>query len=142
MTLEEALRAFRADHDLNARFSTMSAEAQRHYEWHDMMHILFGLGTAMRQEAQADGWTLLGTDITRRELRAFDALPEEKALIAELGWWAILKGYLRAVPDYVRIALRARKLSMKWRWSDNAEYRNWKVCDIRREFGIERALAG
>ncbi len=141
LTLEEALEAFRQEHGLDEKYRDMRPEAQHHYELHDMVHVLFGLDTSMRQEAQADGWTLLGTDISRRDIREFFDLPEERELIDELGWWAITKGYLRAIPDYFRIAWQSRKLRKKWRWSDNAQYRRTTVEAIRREFGIGRALA-
>lgn len=142
LTLGEALLVFRKEHGLDAKYRDMRQEAQHHYELHDMVHVLWGLDTSMRQEAQADGWTLLGTDISRRDIREFFDLPEEKELIDELGWWAIAKGYVRAIPDYFRIFWQSRKLRKKWRWSDNAAYRSKRVDDIRREFGIRRALAG
>ncbi|MDJ0644199.1 MAG: hypothetical protein QNJ15_15405 [Erythrobacter sp.] len=141
LTLDEALATFRQEHDLDAKYRDMRKEAQMHFERHDIVHVLFGLDTSIRQEAQADGWTLFGTDISRRDIGEFFDLPEEKALIDEIGWWAITKAYFRGVPDYFRIAWQSRKLSKKWRWSDNAAYRSMRVAEIRREFGIRRALA-
>ena len=140
-TLEEALFEFRRAHGLDEKYAAMRAEAQTHYEHHDMVHVLFGLDTTMRQEAQADGWTIFATDITRRDIREFFALPEEKQLVAQLGIWSIAKGYLLAIPDFIRIAWRSRRLKRKWRWTENAAYRSMKVGAIRREFGIDRALA-
>lgn len=140
LTLEEALEAFRKQHGLDEKYRDMRPEAQHHYELHDIVHVLWGLDTSMRQEAQADGWTLLGTDISRKDIREFFDLPEEKELIDELGWWAIIKGYVSAIPDYARIFRQSRKLAKKWRWSDNAGYRTRRVEEIRREFGIVRAL--
>ena len=141
LLLQHAIEAFRAEHGLQARFATMSANAQRHYEWHDMVHVLFGLGTSMREEAQADGWTYFGTDIASTQWTEFDELPEEMALVKELGTWAITRGYLLAIPDYLTIAWRARRLERKWPWSDNDAYRSCPVGELRREFGIDRALA-
>ncbi len=141
LTLDEALQSFRKENGLDEKYRDMRPEAQHHFERHDIVHVLFGLDTSIRQEAQADGWTLFGTDISRRDIRDFFDLPEEKELIDEIGWWAITKAYFRGVPDYFRIAWQSRRLRKKWRWADNSEYRSSTVGAIRREFGIERALA-
>jgi len=141
LTLEDALVAFRREHDLDAKYRDMREEAQIHFERHDIVHVLFGLDTSIRQEAQADGWTVFGTDISRRDISEFFGLPEEKELVDEIGWWAIIKAYFRGVPDYFRIAWQSRKLTKKWRWNENAAYRSQRVSDIRREFGIGQALA-
>lgn len=141
LTLDEALDAFRKEHDLDAKYRGMRAGAQMHFERHDMVHVLFGLDTSIREEAQADGWTIFGTDISLRDIGEFLKLPEEKELIEEIGWWEITKAYFRGVPDYVRIAWQSRKLRKKWRWSENAAYRTKRVAEIRQEFGIRRALS-
>ncbi len=141
LTLEKALLTFRHEHGLEGKYQDLSADAQAHYERHDIIHVLFGLDTSMRQEAQADGWTLLASDISWNDIRTFMRLPEEKELITELGWWSITKTFVRALPDYLGMAWRARRMRKKWRWSDNAQYRNARVADIREEFGITRTLA-
>ncbi|WP_040464164.1 hypothetical protein [Erythrobacter sp. NAP1] len=141
LTLAEALVAFRQHHGLHQKYADMREGAKAHFERHDMVHVLFGLDTSIRQEAQADGWTLFGTDISLRDVRDFMDLPEEKELIKEVGWATIAKGCLRAITDYPVIAWKSRKLRRKWRWSDNADYRSWTVARIRREFWIERALS-
>lgn len=141
LSLDEALAVFRADHGLDEKYASMRPEAQSQFERHDIVHVLFGLDTSMSQEAQADAWTIFGTDISRRDIGAFFALPEEKELIEEIGWWSVVKGYLAAIPHFVRIAWRSRRLARKWRWSDNARYRDKTVAAIRQEFGIDRALA-
>lgn len=141
LTLDEALGAFRKEYGLEAMYRDMREDAQIHFERHDIVHVLFGLDTSIRQEAQADGWTFFGTDISGRDIRDFFDLPEEKELIREIGWWEITKAYLRGIPDYIRIALQSRKLNRKWPWSDNTDYRSRRVAEIRREFGIRQALA-
>ena len=141
LTLDEALKTFRHENGLEAKYKGMRKDAQLHFERHDIVHVLFGLDTSIRQEAQADGWTLFGTDISRRDIKDFFDLPEEKELIDEIGWWSITKAYFRGVPDYFRIAWQSRRLRKKWPWSKNARYRNANVGAIRREFGIARALS-
>ncbi|NQX94179.1 MAG: hypothetical protein HRT64_04545 [Erythrobacter sp.] len=123
------------------KYRGMSPEAQALFERHDMIHVLFGLSTDVRDEAKADGWTLLGSDISFAEIRRFAALPEEKELVQELGWAHIAKAFLRAIPDYAVMAWRSRRLTKRWRWADNAQYRDRTVAAIRREFGIDAALA-
>lgn len=140
-TLEDALRAFRRENGLDAKYQGMSAEAQALFERHDIIHVLFGLTTNVRDEVKADGWTLLGTDVSFSELRSFAKLPEEKEIVEELGWATIAKTVARSLPDLAGMAWRARKLTKRWRWAENAQYRDRTVSDIRREFGIDAALA-
>lgn len=142
LTLEEALVQFRAENGLTHKYDAMSAKAQKHFERHDIIHVLFGLSTSLREEAQADGWTLVASDIGLQDIRTFMQLPEEKDVLKEVGWWALTKGFVASLPDYVSIAWRSRKMRKKWRWSDNAQYRQQNVSAIRQEFGIARALAG
>ena len=119
----------------------MGADAQTHFSRHDIVHVLFDLDTSIRQEAQADGWTLFGTTVGIRDIVDFMRLPEEKDLISEIGMKTILKGFLNAVIDYPRIAFRSRRLSKKWPWSGHEAFLDKKVGDIRREFGIDSAMA-
>ncbi len=141
LTLDQALAAFRKDHDLEGKYRAMSPEAQDHFERHDIIHVLFGLDTTLRKEAQADGWTLIGSDISWRDIRTFMKLPEEVNLLEEIGWWSLTKGFLLSLPDNAAILWRSRQLRKKWRWSDNAQYRQQSVSEIREEFGITRALS-
>lgn len=139
-TLDEALRDFRREHGLDEVYRGMSATAQEHFERHDIIHVLFGLDTSLRDEARADGWTLLGSDVSWRDIREFSKLPEEKKIVGDLGWTTIAKTVMRALPDYAGMAWRARRLTKRWQWSDNARYRTMQVGAIRREFGIDEAL--
>ncbi len=140
LTLVEALETFRKQHGLNEKYRGMREEAQMHFERHDMVHVLFGLDTSLRQEAMADGWTIFGTDISWKDIREFYDLPEEKEVVGEIGWWTVTKAFVSGVPDFVRIAWRSRRLRKKWSWSDNADYRDRKLAEIRREFGIVPAM--
>lgn len=140
-TLEDALTAFRRENGLDAKYAGMSEKAKKLFEQHDIIHVLFGLSTSVRDEAKADGWTLLGSDVTWVELRTFSELPEEKEIVSDLGWVTITRAVLRAIPDYLGMAWRSRRLTKRWRWSDNAPYRKKSVAEIRREFGIDIALS-
>ena len=140
LSLEDALVLFRSENGLSEKYDELSAAARAHYKRHDIIHVLFGLDTSIRQEAQADGWTLLASDISWADIKAFMALPEEKELIAEIGWWTLTTGFLRALPDYVSMAWRSRRMRKKWRWSAHQAYLQRSVGEIRAEFGIERAL--
>ena len=141
LTLEEALRSFRRDHALTDAYDGMSPEAQLHFERHDIIHVLFGLDTSMKQEVLADGWALFGTDISRRDVLDTMKLTETSALMAEIGWARALVAYLTALPAFLQVAFLSRKLHKKWHWAFAARYRSCKVADIRREFGIGHALS-
>ena len=139
-TLSEALIAFRRENGLDAKYAGMSEEAQTLFERHDIIHVLFGLTTSLRDEAKADGWTLLGSDVSWSELREFMNLPEEQEIVSEIGWRGVVKAVWQALPDYASMLWRARRLNKRWRWSDNASYRTQQVSAIRKEFGIDAAL--
>ena len=102
--------------------------------------MLFGLDTSLRHEARADGWTLIASDVTWRDIRTFMKLTEEQDLIAEIGPWAIARVFVGALPDYLAMAWCARRLRKKWPWAANESYRDRTVAEIRNEFGIDQAL--
>ncbi len=139
-TLDDALIAFRRAHGLERKYCDMSEVAQTHFERHDIIHVLFGLDTSLCDEAKADGWTLLGSDVSWRELREFSKLPEEQQLLGELGWRGVVSAVWQALPDYAGMVWRSRRLTKRWPWSNNARYRAMKVGTIRTEFGIDAAL--
>ena len=139
-TLATALVKFRRAHGLNEKYSGMSEEAQAQFERHDIIHVLFGLDTSLRDEAKADGWTLLGSDVSWRELREFTKLPEEQEIVSAIGWRGVVSAIWQALPDYASMAWRSRRLKKRWPWSDNETYRSQQVSAIRKEFGIDAAL--
>ncbi|MEO0698251.1 MAG: hypothetical protein AAFY81_00865 [Pseudomonadota bacterium] len=138
--MSEALIAFRRENGLDAKYAGMSEEAQAQFERHDIIHVLFGLTTNLRDEAKADGWTLLGSDVSWREIREFTKLPEEQEIVSEIGWRGIVKAIWQALPDYASMLWRARRLNKRWPWSGNESYRSQRVSAIRKEFGIDAAL--
>lgn len=138
LSLRDALERFRADAGIDGKFAAAGPDSRDLLDRHDVIHVLFGLDTSIRQEAMADFWTLFGTDAKFADLRKYFDLPEQQELVDEFGWPKLVALTLASLPQAVRIAFRARKLKRKWPWNEYQRYLDVPVTQIRREFGIDR----
>ncbi|SIO12484.1 hypothetical protein SAMN02745824_3045 [Parasphingorhabdus marina DSM 22363] len=137
LSLRDALERFRADAGIDGKFAAAGPDSRDLLDKHDVIHVLFGLDTSIRQEAMADFWTLFGTDAKFADLRKYFDLPEQQELVDEFGWPKLAALTFASLPQAVRIAIRARKLKRKWPWNEYHRYLDVPVTDIRREFGID-----
>lgn len=137
LSLREALNQFRKGAGLDSKFAAASPDSKTLLEQHDVIHVLFGLDTSIKQEAMADYWTLFGTDARFAELRKYFDLPEQKELVAEFGWPNLIMSTIRSLPNAIRIAICSRKMKRKWSWNNYKRYLDIPVSDIRREYGID-----
>jgi hypothetical protein len=76
------------------RPSQLTKDSARFFRSHDIAHVVFGLDTTLADEALADAWTLLGTDVgLRRYVRYLRTNPEAQQLMKQIGW-------ARTTPDF------------------------------------------
>jgi len=112
---------------------------------HDITHVIFGYDTTLRGEMLLNPWILLGTTITREELKAYSADPDVKRLNQEgidlMGGW--LKAYslffVYYLPLYFVIWLKhIRHMSTKWPHSEvSDEMLDTPLDQLRRAYGIQ-----
>ena len=81
LTLAEGLAEFEASQE-GLITGDDSTELGRLTRAHDCCHVLFGLTTAIEDEALADTWTLFGSTVTLREYSRYLQQDEFKQLLA------------------------------------------------------------
>jgi hypothetical protein len=111
---------------------------------HDLTHVIFGCDTSIRGELLLNPWILLGTTISRQELRDYGADPEVKRLNRE--GYDLLGGRLKAVlliifyylPLYAWLwVAHIRPMSRKWPHSQVTDVMLDTPLDVlRQEYGI------
>jgi hypothetical protein len=136
MTLRDALAQFRRVSGLEQKLECARPEARALMDRHDVIHVLFGLDTSLRQEAMVDLWTLFGTTARLSELLDYLRLPEEQQILAEIGAWRIAVTTLKAIPDAFRIAGAARRLRRKWPWREHENLLDRPLNEVREGFGV------
>jgi hypothetical protein len=103
---------------------------------HDACHVLFGLTTALDDEALADTWTLAGTTMTLRRYMAYLRHEPIQQIVADAGAWPLALGVLRSLPRIVRVLWRARRMPHKWPFDDYAAHLHTPLAELRRRYGI------
>ena len=136
VTLLEGLYEFRNVTGIERKMQSVRPEARRLMDRHDIVHVVFGLDTSLRQEALVDIWTVFGTTARLSDIVEYLRLPEEQVILSEIGCWKITTTTLRAVPDVGRVLWASRNLKRKWPWSDYAELLDQPLKNIRKEFGV------
>ena len=142
MSVREGLAEFRRVSGLDAKMQGFREEARVLLDRHDLVHVVFGLDTSLRQEAMVDAWTIFGATATFEELREYLRLPETKEIITNVGIWTTIKTFIIALPDFVRVFLAARKLNAKWPWVEHDHLLDRPLAEVRKEFGVTMLAAG
>ena len=136
LTLAEGLAQYGRENPDLIDASIVSAEAARFFRGHDACHVVFGCGIAPDEEALADAWTLLGTDVTLRQFLGFLKLEEHKDIVQQVGLVGACVASARACPRLLKALWWSHKMTRQWPWLEHQEYLNRPLAEIRREFGI------
>jgi hypothetical protein len=111
---------------------------------HDLTHVIFGLGTSLKEESMLDTWTLWATNITWKQIYEYsfnkDLRELTKVLVSELGgWFVVLRGVVKAIPLKLTIIFsRVPKIKKKWPFdSVTEEMLSTSIVDLRDEYGIQ-----
>lgn len=140
-TLAEGLAEyFAANPDLKREENLLSSEAKQFFLSHDIVHVLYGCGTSMPDEAIVKLSSLFGTTgglsvirgYTNHEtLDIYTKLPLGNTVLALL-----LSPYL-----VLRTLWRCVRQKQRWPWADNQQYLNTPLLELRTRFGIKVARA-
>jgi uncharacterized tellurite resistance protein B-like protein len=115
-----------------------SEQAAELFRLHDHCHVVFGCDTSLGNEGLVDTWSLFGTDVAVAEYVEYTKIPEAKELFDQVGYMRGLLESIRTSPKLFEVFLRARAMIKKWPFHEGPEkYRDWRLVDIRNEFGIE-----
>ena len=111
---------------------------------HDLTHVIFGLGTSLKEESMLDTWTLWATDITWKQIYEYsfnkDLRQLTKDLVSDIGgWFVVLKGVLKAIPSKIKIIF-TRVPEVKKKWPNDGvtqKMLSQPIVNLRKEYGIK-----
>ena len=111
---------------------------------HDLTHVIFGLGTSLKEESMLDTWTLWATDITWKQIYEYsfnkDLRQLTKDLVSDIGgWFVVLKGVLKAIPFKIKIIFtRVPGVKKKWPYDGvTQKMLSQPIVNLRKEYGIK-----
>ena len=118
----------------------LSPEAKQFFRSHDTIHVLYGCGTTMPDEAIVKLASLIGTTggisvlkgYTNYEtLDIYTKLPLGSTVMA-----LVLSPYL-----IIRTLWRCARQHRRWPWVEHQQYLNMPLHELRTQFGIKVAHA-
>ena len=129
---------FRANPELKRNSDLLSPEARQFFRSHDVVHVLYGCGTSMPDEAIVKLASLFGTTGGMKVLRGYTnyetldiyrKLPIGSTILA-----LVLAPYLIA-----RTLWRCAKQTQRWPWINHEQFLNQPLSEVRAKFGIKVA---
>ncbi|MBP8310355.1 MAG: hypothetical protein KAY46_23970 [Burkholderiaceae bacterium] len=134
-TLAEGLAEYFAANPGLKRGESLSAEARAFFQAHDAVHVVYGCGTSMSDEAVVKLASLLGTTGGLSILRGY-RLHESIDIYRSLPLGGTLAALARAPYLIARTWWRCWRQHRPWPWSDHDAYMAVPLTDIRERFGI------
>ncbi|MEO6408406.1 MAG: hypothetical protein ABIO45_06585 [Burkholderiaceae bacterium] len=138
LSLAEGLAEYYAQNPSLKRSGDLSPEARRFFHSHDVVHVLYGCGTTMPDEAIVKLASLCGTTggvsilkgyLHHESLDIYRKLPLADTLLALLmAPWLIARTVWRC-------ALQVRR----WPWASHAPHLHTPLHELRAEYGIKVA---
>ena len=138
-TLAEGLAEyFAANPDLKRDSCLVSLEAKQFFRSHDAVHVLYGCGTSMPDEAivklsslfgTTGGWQILRGYTHHETLEIYRTLPVASTALALLS-----APYL-----IVRTLWRCIRQPQRWPWVGHEQYLHVPLRELRATFGIKVA---
>ncbi|HEY9724763.1 MAG TPA: hypothetical protein V6D47_22360 [Oscillatoriaceae cyanobacterium] len=135
-TVREARQEYLDGHPGLFPEDDMPAESRAMFHRHDLCHVIFGLDTVPRDEARADLWTMMGTDVGWGRYMAYLNLPEAKAAFKTVSPWQMAVISVFAVPDFFGVWACTRRMPRKLSWDDLDAHLDTPLADLRTTYGI------
>lgn len=117
-----------------------SPQAREFFRCHDAVHVVFGCGNTLDDEAVVKIASLVGTTGGLAVLRGY-RLHESLAIYRRLRLGAVLRSVAHSVVLVPRTVIRCLRQPRRWPWDGFESYAHVPLVDIRREFGIRVAHA-
>lgn len=140
-TLAQGLQEYHAVHPGLSQSRQMSPEGAFFFHCHDAVHVLFGCGADLDDEAVVKIASMLGTTAGLGVLRGY-VLNESLDIYRQLRVLDVLRAIVRAVVIVPRTVLRCARQRSRWPWSDHDRYLDVSLRAIRQQFGITVAHPG
>lgn len=135
-TLEQGLAEyFAANPGLKRDTDLLSPEARQFFRSHDVVHVVYGCGTSMPDEAIVKLASLFGTTAGTRVLRGYTHY-ETLDIYRKLPMRSTLVALVTAPYLIVRTVWRCLRQVRRWPWQEYEQYMAKSLAEVRAEFGI------
>jgi hypothetical protein len=131
---------FSAHPGLKRQESLLSPQARQFFRSHDIVHVLYGCGTTMPDEAVVKLASLFGTTGGLQVLRGYTH-HETLDIYTRLPIGSTLLALAMSPYLIVRTLWRCARQSQKWPWVENQQYMDTPLVEIRSRFRIRVAHA-
>ena len=139
-TLAQGLAEYYADNPHLKRGEDLSPDGREFFRSHDVVHVLYGCGTSMPDEAVVKLSSVFGTTGGFSILRGY-GLHDSLEIYLKLPFGSSLLAFLSAPYLIVRTIWRCSRQSAKWPWSNHGQHMHTALCELRTQFGIRVAHA-
>lgn len=137
-TLAEGIAEYYAAHPELKRGDGLSPEARDFFRCHDVVHVIYGCGTTMPDEAIVKLSSMLGTTGGFGVLHGY-RLHDSFDIYRRLPLGSTLLALLGAPYLIARTLWRCTGQIEKWPWSDHGALMQTPLRDLRAQFGIRVA---
>ncbi len=140
-TLVEGLAEyFAANPFLKRDDGLISPEAKQFFRSHDIVHVLYGCGTTMLDEAVVKLSSLMGTTAGLSVLRGYTH-HETLDIYTKLPLGSTLLALLSAPYLIIRTLWRCSRQTQRWPWVEHQQFLDMPLNEVREKFGIKVAHA-
>ena len=140
-TLREGLAEYlAANPTLKRQESLLSSEARQFFRSHDLVHVLYGCGTSMPDEAVVKLSSLFGTTGGLQVLRGYTDF-EALEIYTKLPLLSTVLALVMSPYLIARTLWRCARQNQRWPWVENEQYLDMPLTELRSRFGIRVANA-
>ncbi|MCK9994222.1 MAG: hypothetical protein Dbin4_02742 [Alphaproteobacteria bacterium] len=137
-TLAEGVAEYYASNLGLVKRCGLSPAAQQFFRNHDTVHVVYGCGTSLSDEAIVKLSSIFGTTGGFSVLRGYQ-LYESRQIYKKLGIIEILLTILRSGILIPRTIFRCLRQHKYWPWDSCDNYLHVPLAEVRQEFGIRVA---
>lgn len=134
-TLEQGLAEYLSANPSLKRQESLLAEAREFFRSHDIVHVLYGCGTTMPDEAVVKLSSLFGTTGGLQVLRGYTAY-ETLDIYTKLPLGSTVLALLMSPYLILRTVWRCARQTQRWPWAENQQYMDTSLVDLRSKFRI------
>ena len=140
-TLAAGMEEYFTSNPFLLRGSTLSPDARQFFLSHDVVHVLYGCGTSMPEEAVVKLSSIFGTTAGLSVLRGY-RLHESFDIYRKLPVLDTLRAVVYAAYLVPRTVLRCLRQHRRWPWAEHERYLSVPLGELRAQFGIMVAHGG
>lgn len=137
-TLAEGVAEYYRSNPGLAQGRSMSLAAQEFFRCHDAVHVVYGCGNSLNDEAIVKLSSIFGTTGRFSVLKGYQ-LHESLQIYRKLSVVEVLLAILQSVFLVPRTIIRCLRQRGRWPWNSFDKYLHVPLWEVRREFGIHVA---